>query len=214
MNIVGIYKITSPTGKVYIGQSWHIKRRWNDHRRNLPGKHRRLHSSFISHGVEQHRFDILHTLPNDVTQNILNEYEQFYMDMFRDSGIQLLNIKEGGNGYGKHTEETKHIIKQKRSFQVVSDEQRKKTSIFFSTIKRTPEWVAKVAAKSRGRKRTDDQKRKLMKPIIQYSISGELIKKWDCSRIAAKELNTVESNICNCLTNRSKSAVGFKWVYA
>ena len=29
MDIVGIYKITSPSGKMYIGQSINIKKRWN-----------------------------------------------------------------------------------------------------------------------------------------------------------------------------------------
>jgi len=29
MNTIGIYKITSPTGKIYVGQSCNIERRFN-----------------------------------------------------------------------------------------------------------------------------------------------------------------------------------------
>jgi predicted GIY-YIG superfamily endonuclease len=30
--MIGIYKITSPSGKVYIGQSWDIYDRWKKHK--------------------------------------------------------------------------------------------------------------------------------------------------------------------------------------
>lgn len=213
MNIVGIYKIVSPSGKVYIGQSWDIYRRWKDHKRNIKGKHKKLYSSLVSYGVEKHNFNILQTLPNDVNQSILNNYEQVYMDAYRDAGIVLLNIKEAGN-YGKHSEETKQIIREKRALQVFSDEERKIKSIFFSTVKRTPEWNEKIAAKNRGRKYTYDVRLKLMKAVTQLSLNGDIIKYWDSARSAAKELNTTQSNICNCLTKRSKTAVGFKWCYS
>jgi hypothetical protein len=54
---------------------------------------------------------------------------------------------------------------------------------------------------------------KLMKPIIQKTITGEFIKEWDCSRVASKHFNVTESSICNCLTKRSKTAIGFIWEY-
>lgn len=213
MNIVGIYKIQSPSNKVYIGQSWHIKRRWNDHKNTKSNKHKKLNASFEKYGVNNHSFEIIHHLPNDVSQEILNRFEQFYMDIYRDCKIELLNIKEGGNGYGKHSEETKEIIRDKRKQQVIGEEQRNKMSLFFRTIKRTKEWVDKVATSNRGKKVPYEVRLKNMKPIIQLSINNEFIKEWDCSRNAAKELNTTESNICNCLTGRSKSAKGYKWIY-
>ena len=33
MNIVGIYKITSPTGKIYVGQSCNMKKRFVKYKR-------------------------------------------------------------------------------------------------------------------------------------------------------------------------------------
>jgi group I intron endonuclease len=214
MNIVGIYKIESPSNKVYIGQSWHIKRRWNDHRATKSYKHKKLNASFLKYGIENHKFDILHILPNDITQDILNRYEQIYIDAFRDCNIGLLNLKEGGNGYGKHTEETKAIIKEKRKYQKVSDEQRQKMSLFFKTIPRTKEWIEKVANSNRSKTKIYEQRKLNMKPIKQLTLDGKFIRDWDCSRNAAKELRTSESNICNCLTGRSKSAKGYKWIYA
>ena len=212
--MIGIYKIESPSGKVYIGQSWNIKRRWNDHKATKSYKHKKLNASFLKHGVQNHSFDILHTLPIDISQDILNDYEQIYIDAFRSCNIELLNLKEGGNGYGKHSEETKAIIKEKRKYQKITDEQRKKMSLFFKNIPRTKEWIDKVANANIGKKVTYEIRLKNMKPIKQLTLNGEYIKDWDCSRNAAKELGTNESNICNCLTGRSKSACGYKWIYA
>lgn len=212
--MIGIYKIESPSGKVYIGQSWNIRRRWNDHKSTKSYKHKKLNASFLKYGVINHNFDLLHILPNDISQDILNYYEQIYIDAFRNCNIELLNLKEGGNGYGKHSQETKAIIKEKRKHQIVTDKQRKKISNFFKTIPRTKEWIDKVANANKGRKVSYETRLKKMKPIKQLSLDGEYIKDWDCSRNAAKGLGTTESNICNCLTGRSKSAAGYKWIYA
>ena len=165
----------------------------------------------LAHGVDAHSFALIHELPKDVSQDIINNYEQVYMDAYRSAGVSLLNIKEGGNGYGKHSEETKQIIKEKRALQVFGEEDRKRKSVFFSSIKRTPEWVAKVTAKSRGRKFSYETRMKSMKPVNQLSITGEFIKTWDCARNAGKELSISETSICNNVKGNSKSAGGFKW---
>ena len=110
IKIIGIYKVTSPSGKVYIGQSWDIQRRWIDHKKSKQEKSRKLYSSFKSHGVENHVFEVIHELPVDVEQEVLDRYEQLYMDAYRDGGVELLNIREGGSR-GKHTEETKILFK-------------------------------------------------------------------------------------------------------
>lgn len=211
--IIGIYKIESPSGKVYIGQSLDIYRRWSDHRSSKSYKHKKLGASIIKYGVDNHKFNLLYEFPKDIKQDIINSYEQIYMDAYRDCGVELLNLKEGGNGYGKHSEETKAIIREKRKHQVITEETRQKMSVFFKNIKRNPEWVKKVADKSRGRKYSYEIRKKLMKPIIQLDINGNFIREWDSSREASKVLGTTESNICNCLTNRAKTAKGFKWQY-
>ena len=48
--ICGIYKITSPTGKIYIGQSVDIKKRWNHHKYAKDKKCSKLYSSFKKYG--------------------------------------------------------------------------------------------------------------------------------------------------------------------
>jgi len=88
--MVGIYKITSPSNRTYIGQSINIKIRWAKHR-SLVDSHKssRLCSSFKSHGVESHIFEILEEC--EVSQ--LNERERFYQDFYDVLGPNGLNCK-------------------------------------------------------------------------------------------------------------------------
>jgi group I intron endonuclease len=211
--MVGVYKIQSPSGKVYIGQSWNIKKRISDHKRTMSNKHRKLNASFLKYGVNSHLFKVVHILPYDISQEDLNTYEVFYMELYRDCGVRLLNIKEGGNGFGKHSEETKKIISEKRKMQIFSEESKLKKSQSLKKVIKTKEWIEKIAASQRGKKISYEIRKKAMKPILQLGLNGDVIKEWDCSRIAAKELGTTETNICNCLTKRSKTAKGFKWAY-
>ncbi len=50
-------------------------------------------------------------------------------------------------------------------------------------------------------------------PVAQLTKSGELIKKWDCARLAAKELGIHYGSICSVASGKGKSAGGYKWKY-
>jgi len=103
--MVGIYKITSPTGKIYIGQSWDITQR-KGYYRNLKCIHQpKLHSSLVKHGWNEHTFKLVHKLPEDTTQEVLNQYEMLYWQQYLDCGFEMMNVKEPGSR-GKHSSET------------------------------------------------------------------------------------------------------------
>ena len=134
--ICGIYKITSPTGKIYIGQSIDIKRRWRYHRHLSDSYHINiLYRSFIKHGVDNHKFEIL----EECDRKLLNERERFYIEKydtfqtlngmnltkggdskveFSESTIQKISLAKKGKrpvhliGY-THSDETKELLKQK-----------------------------------------------------------------------------------------------------
>lgn len=56
----GVYKITSPDGKIYIGQSTNMSKRFYIYRRGELGGQKRLSKSFNKYGWINHKFDILH----------------------------------------------------------------------------------------------------------------------------------------------------------
>lgn len=59
MTISGIYKITSPRGRVYIGESENIEKRFITYRRLRCKQQPKLYNSFLKYGVENHIFEVI-----------------------------------------------------------------------------------------------------------------------------------------------------------
>ena len=58
--MIGIYKITNPKGKAYIGQSKNIDRRFMQYSNLKSSKNQlKLHRSFLKYGIENHNFEII-----------------------------------------------------------------------------------------------------------------------------------------------------------
>lgn len=110
--MLGIYKITNPIGDIYIGQSRNINRRKKEHEKDKRGAHLPLKSSINKYTWVNHIFEIIHELPRDVTQEVLDNYEILYIDLYRSCNINVLNVREGGS-FGTHSEETKRKISEK-----------------------------------------------------------------------------------------------------
>ncbi len=138
--MVGIYKITSPTGKIYIGQSWNLQQRANAYKQLKCTKQPKLHSSLLKHGWADHTFEIIHTLPTDIDQTILNTYETLYWQQYLDCNFQMLNIKEPGSN-GKHSQESKQKITNSKLGKKRSAETVKKVANSLKGIKRSSEVI-------------------------------------------------------------------------
>jgi group I intron endonuclease len=76
--MIGIYKITSPKNKIYIGQSINISIRFKYYKSLYCKKQPKLYRSFLKYGVENHIFEIIEKCNID----LLNERERYYQDLF------------------------------------------------------------------------------------------------------------------------------------
>jgi group I intron endonuclease len=77
--MVGIYKITSPSGKIYIGQSVDIERRFSMYKRLHQCKFQpKLYYSLRKYGTENHIFEVI----EDCDIELLNERERYYQDFY------------------------------------------------------------------------------------------------------------------------------------
>lgn len=102
----GIYKITNPSGKVYIGQSSNIRKRKNSYRILNCKQQGRLFNSFKKYGFDNHVFEVIHLCDKED----LNKWEIYYGEFFNCLNPDVgLNIKKLGY-YGKHTEESRRKI--------------------------------------------------------------------------------------------------------
>jgi len=76
----GIYKITNPNGRIYIGQSVDIGKRFASYKRLCIKIQRqyRLYGSLLKYGVENHLFEIIEECERDE----LNLRERFWQDHY------------------------------------------------------------------------------------------------------------------------------------
>ncbi len=86
--MVIIYKIVSPTGKIYIGQTTNLKLRVRDYRRNTCKLQTKLYASLNKYSFKNHQFDIL-----EEVDNVLGDEREMYWIKFYDS----FNTKHGMN---------------------------------------------------------------------------------------------------------------------
>lgn len=173
--MIGIYKITSPTGRVYIGQSVNIEKRFRHYRsKNESTKQRRLKLSFDKYGIENHKFEVV----EECSVDQLNDRERYWQDYYNvldqkkglncvltkskdKSGYtskETLNIlsacQSGSNNgmYGKkHSEETKEKIRKKAIGRKASEETRKKLSLARSKRVITKETREKISISNSGK---------------------------------------------------------------
>lgn len=98
----GIYKITSITGRIYIGQSVKIEYRWMHYKKNFAKGQPKLNSSLKKHGHENHTFEII----EECIQELLNEREIHWIKHFDTFDTPHgMNLKIGGE-QGLMSEET------------------------------------------------------------------------------------------------------------
>jgi group I intron endonuclease len=109
--ICGIYKITSPTNKIYIGQSTNILFRFGAYKRLNCKKQTYLYNSFLKYGVKNHAFEIIEECSIDV----LNEREVYYVTLYNTFNSKNgLNLIAGGGNIAIRSEETKNKIREAR----------------------------------------------------------------------------------------------------
>ena len=79
-------------------------------------------------------------------------------------------------------------------------------------VTRSMHWKLHRELRSKGGKSpTRIEKRSI--PILQLTKDGEFIKEWPSAYEAQRQLGILQSNICDCLKGRNKSAGGFVWRY-
>lgn len=121
--MIGIYKIENLINhKIYIGQSIHIERRWNEH--CFPSTKSIISNAIKKYGKENFSFQIL----EECSPEELDEREIFYINKFNCIAPNGYNIKDYIDGG-----ETTYSYYDKETFlQIVSDI--KNSSISFQEI--------------------------------------------------------------------------------
>lgn len=172
--VVGIYKIENAVnGKVYIGQSTNMARRWVEHRHELKkGIHDNdyLQKSYDKYGTESFLFKIIEECDKDV----LCSREQYWIDKYKVSKESVYNLQlsimdvngENNPFFGKkHTKETRKRM---------SDAKKGKRSGRYGK-KHTKDSKVKMALNSRSRKLNIEDVKEIKKLLKEKQITHEKI---------------------------------------
>lgn len=177
--MIGIYKITSPSNRIYIGQSVNIKIRFNTYKNLKCNSQPKIYKSFLKYGFEKHNFEII----EQCNIELLNERERYWQD-FYNSINKGLNCKytKTLDLSGKLSEETKSKIGRKKDNHWCWGKKRIDASENMTI--RNPMFLnenkIKVSEKLKGRKLNLETKNKMSlsrsgckninyKPILSYN---------------------------------------------
>jgi group I intron endonuclease len=183
--MIGIYKITNPSNKVYIGQSTNIEKRFKTYKLNNCKSQRALYNSFLKYGFDNHKFEII--CECDIKE--LNDKERHYQDLYnvltnglncrlttsknKSGNLSLstkLKIKESNIGKNlgkKHTDESKIKISKSSKGnkhnlgKKLTDEHKIKISLSIKGRNHSKESILKMSESKKGIKLSDEHKQKL-----------------------------------------------------
>lgn len=224
--MIGIYKITSPSGRVYIGQSVDIENRWAHYRsldcRDMP----KLYASLSKYGHEAHCFELVEEC--DISN--LSERERYWQEHYNvvEEGLncKLVSTKDKS---GYTSEETKKKISEANRGRVStmkgkthSEETKRKMSKSQKKAVDKKRNTGCYKGNFTGKKHSEETKRKISelkkgKPaknrreILQVSKQGEVIREWNSITEAQRELGI--TGVGNVLTGRCETAGGYIWKY-
>jgi group I intron endonuclease len=218
--MIGIYKITSPSGKIYIGQSTNIEKRWSTYKKLQCKGQIKLFNSLKKYGHEAHKFEVLEECDKDQLIQKETHWKQHYDVLNTPS----LCCRMDGKG-GKDSLET---IQRKKKPKTFTLEQRllKNKKISENNLGKTR--TSEVKNKLKGPK-SEEHKEKIRKallnreitwrvgktktPILQYDLEGNFIKEWSYIKEAAKFYKINSANIVANCKGRYKTVGGFIWRY-
>ena len=146
--ICGIYKITSPSGKIYIGQSRNIERRWYKYRREYPKKQHRLVNSFKKYGVENHIFEIIEECEFEQL-NIKERYWQDFYEVIGKNGLNCILTPTDSLPFVLSDDYKKRISNTLKG-RIPSKEARDKMSISKKGVLKSEETKKRMSERQRG----------------------------------------------------------------
>lgn len=219
--IIGIYKITSPSGKIYVGQAININKRWNIDYKSLNCKGQpKIYHSLLKYGYESHKFEVIQECSLEQLNKLEIHWKQYYLYINNWNWDRVLFCELYDAGGGPRSEITKQKIREKAKGhkrnigRKHSKESIRKMSISAEgNIKKSgyimPEESKKIIGVKNKHPKPVGFGYNKHKIVNQYDLQGNFLKEWKGSE--AKKL--FKGDITSCCSGRQKTAGGFKWKY-
>ena len=221
----GIYKITNKlNGKIYIGQSVDIKKRWREHIFSSLHFENKVHNSPIhlalaKYGKDNFNFEIIEICD----KNKLNEKEIYWVDYYK-SYKNGYNATIGGDEDHRHLGTPIEVYDLEGNYIITYDNATitaEKIGVHRGCIYQILDGK-RLSAKGFQFKRVNDDKiiTKYKSrqggtiKILQKDLNNNVIKEWDSAAQIKRELGFDSSSITKCCKHKLKTYKGYRWYYA
>lgn len=212
----GIYKITSPQGRIYVGQTVDFEKRKSSYRRGHSTSQRRLYNSINTYGYSQHIFEVVEQCSIEEL-NTRERYWQEYYDVLSEKGLNCKLTKVGDKS-GVHSEETKKKQSKANIGKTIPQDTRDKIS---KTLKGTVPWnkgatglYSQTEESNTKRSTSGKVASTVAKKVVQYTKTGEYIQEWSSARQVGIQLGKQSgSAIIECCQGKRKTIYGFIFKY-
>jgi len=187
-----VYKITSPTGRIYIGSTININKRFNKYKNLHCKKQPKLYNSLKKYGAENHKFEI---------ESKCFLEKMFYLEWFFGHHYNVLNYEVGLN---------LSLPNENDTYQNISDETKLKMSksgkgkragekhVFFGK-KFSKEYCEKIRLGHKGKCKRGQN------PHAKKVFCTETNKIWNCCKDASEELNINYGTLKSFLNGNRKN---------
>jgi group I intron endonuclease len=236
--MIGIYKITSPNGKVYIGQSVDMESREKQYSRLDNCKQQiRLYRSLVKYGYSNHIFEVVEECRIEELNTRERYWQDFYNVLEEGLNLRLTETQDRSGKLSKETIEKMTITRINYNKTPEGKESRKRAMLHTDQAAR----VAKIDHRLRH-ERVNYKQRKLntdyitrtantdykartantdwvefakkhYKPLLQFDKDEKLIREWDSGIEAGRTLGIHKNCISACLRGKQRTAGGFIWKY-
>jgi group I intron endonuclease len=198
---IGIYKITSPTKKVYIGQSTDIINRCSKYKTLKCNKQPKIYRSIIKHGWDTHIFEIVEICDIELLDEREIFWKNYYVDTLGWENILFCHLIDTKGGY--KSEETKQKIRNSKKGKLYGD------------MKDDHKQKLRKSALDRN----DSLKKRLKnnnfrsKSIVQLDMDNNVINIYTSIKEASKKTNINYCSIQQTACKKQQTAGGYKWKY-
>lgn len=203
--IIGIYKIISPSQKIYIGQSIDIEKRFKSYRGSSNKTQRKLFNSLKKYGYKKHLFEII----TECNISDLNKLERYYQDLYCCTNSNGLNCRltRCNDKTGSLSEETKLRMAKNKNLDYL------KGNSFRKGIKHSEEIKKQISNSLKGKMIGD--KNPMYGRVfsaeerLKFGRKGLLNKKFGTKKTQSQKIMDRELSTCSFIVLDTHSGVFF-----
>jgi group I intron endonuclease len=218
MKIIGIYKITSPSGKIYIGQSIDFLGR-KQHYKYMNSIGNIILNSIKKYGWENHIHDVIEECSIEQLNERETYWKQYYLDQFKGNWKKVLFCSLHDQGGGPKSEEFKNNLKKIWSLktneekEIINQKRREGNK-----GKKKPNAGYKNHSEQSRQKRSEITKgvpkEKNKKPVMMLDKhTKEILKIFPSVNEASQYIGVAQGTLSGALTGSSKTSGSFIWKY-